>query len=316
MSVPILSRVAEAFYWINRYVERAESYARFLEANQSIHLDMGHSRNEQWYPLIQTMGDQEAFTDRYQGATANSTIHFMAFDRENPNSIVSCLDQVKWNSRSVREMVSQELYEHITLFHQMVAIAEAKYSNNEADDFFGLVKFYASAFEGIMEASMLHSTGWHFGRMGRYIERADKTTRLLDMKYFIILPEGHAVGSALDILQWTSILKSISGFIAFQRRRTALSAFHIARFLLLDPEFPRSLRYCLNNIVQSLAYISVEHEHARELVGRARSFQRELDILNMEQIFQTGLHEYLDETQRELNELHRQIHSCFNLDQH
>src|SRR6476620_2149401 len=243
----MLSRVASSIYWLNRYIERAENYARFIEVNLNLTLDLPRGTKEQWEPLVATTGDHENFTVRYGKATKESVIQFLSSDAANPNSILSCLNAARGNARSVREIISTEMWEQVNHFHLMVRNAVSKgLSSHNLHAFLSDVKAASHLFLGITHATMSHGEGWHFARLGRLLERADKTSRILDVKYFLLLPKTSDVGTPLDIVQWSALLRSTSALDMYRAKHGRLAPKRIAEFLLLDPDFPRAVRHCLD----------------------------------------------------------------------
>ncbi|MBW4660591.1 MAG: alpha-E domain-containing protein [Drouetiella hepatica Uher 2000/2452] len=301
----MLSRVAHSIYWLNRYVERAENIARFIDVNLNLLLDSPTVMTQQWEPIVSTTGDRPLFKSRYGDATADNVIQFLTFDQAYPNSILSCLTAARENARSVREVISSEMWEQVNLFYLMVkeASQQRHLTLTQLPSFFAEVKTASHLFAGVMDATMSHNEGWHFGRVGRLLERADKTARILDVKYFILLPSPSDVGTALDELQWIALLKSASGYEMYRKRQRLISPDGIANFLILDREFPRSIAYCLLQAERSMHEISSTtlgswNNSAERSLGKVRS---ELDFITIEEIIQQGLHEFLDHIQTQLN---------------
>ncbi|HEX3797256.1 MAG TPA: alpha-E domain-containing protein [Verrucomicrobiae bacterium] len=300
----MLSRVADSIYWMSRYVERAENVARFVDVNLNLMLDSGNA-DQQWEPLVNITGDHESFGERYKGAaTQENVIQFLTFDRDNPNSIISCLRAARENAHSVREIISSEMWLQLNTFFLMVNSAATSgkgfYSPNE---FFSEVKLASHLFSGITDATMTHGEGWHFGRLGRLLERADKTSRILDVKYFILLRSVQDVGTPLDEVQWIAVLRSASAFEMYRKCHGRISPQAIAEFLLLNPEFPRAIRFCLSTARDSLHAISgtpigTYRKPAEKLLGQICS---DLAYANMDEIMNSGLHEYLDALQTNMN---------------
>ena len=311
----MLSRVAESIYWLNRYIERAENYARFIDVNLNLTLDMPPDLPEQWKPLVITTGDHQLFEERYGGPAKENVIQFLTFDKESPNSILSCLYKARENARTVREIISTEMWEQINEFYLKVrdAVSDTGWTMEKLTDFFKEIKIGSYLFGGIMDSTLSHSEGWHYGRMGRFLERADKTTRILDVKCFILLPEVKSVGTPIDLLQWLAVLKSASAFEMYRKSYGRISPYQIAQFLILDREFPRAIRYSLIQAEQSLHAISgtevwSSHNLAEKKLGLLRS---ELDYADIHEIFSSGLHEYLDNIQLRLNEVGDAIYRTF-----
>jgi uncharacterized alpha-E superfamily protein len=310
----MLSRVADSIYWMNRYIERAENVARFIDVNLRLLLDPSIGTTEQWEPLVDTTGDRVPFQERYGRATRRNVVAFLTFDTANPNSIFSCLRMARENARSVREVISSEMWEQINKFYLMVrAAAAAGDILEDPYDFFTEIKMASHLFVGVTDATMSHGEGWHFGRMGRLIERADKTSRLLDVKYFLLLPTVTDVGTPIDDSQWTAVLKSASAFEMYRKRYGRIAPQHVADFLLLDREFPRSVHYCIVKAEESLLAISdtpvgTFRNAAEQRLGRLRS---ELDYASIQEILTSGLHEFLDGFQVKLNRVGDAIFETF-----
>lgn len=300
----MLSRVADSIYWIGRYAERAESVARFVDVNLQLMLDLPLGLASQWAPLVQITGDYESFSGRYPEATLETVIEFLAFDWENPNSIVSCLRAARENARTIREIISSEMWEEINEFYLGVQDPAARRRAREAPpEFFRNVRRTSHLLLGVTDSTLSHSEAWHFAHMGRLLERADKSTRVLDVKYFLLLPDVSDVGTPIDDLHWSAVLRSVSGFEMYRKIHGQVAAAKIAEFLLLDRDFPRSVHHCLINLSYSLHAITGTpmgqfRNPAERRVGQVAT---ELDYTTMDEVFGLGLHEYLDGLQVKLN---------------
>jgi uncharacterized alpha-E superfamily protein len=310
----MLSRAADAVYWMSRYIERAENVARFIDVNLNLMLDLPVGTSEQWAPLVHTTGDLLLFQQRYGQATKENVEAFLTFDTDNPNSILSCLRMARENARSVREIISSEMWEQVNTFYLTVRAAASEGRVMEAPhQFFTEVKMASHLFVGITDATMSHGEGWHFGRMGRLLERADKTSRILDVKYFILLPAVADVGTPFDDIQWAAVLKSASAFEMYRKRHGRLVPDRVADFLILDREFPRAMHDCIVKAEESLHAISGSplgtfQNLAEQGLGRLRS---ELDYAQIQEIIASGLHEFLDAFQAKLNRVGNAICETF-----
>jgi len=309
----MLSRVANSIYWLNRYIERAENVARFIDANYHMTLDIPDSSDDQWQPLINTTGDHELFEKLYGEVTRENAIEFLVFDRNNPNSIYSCVRAARENGRSVREYISSEMWEQLNSFYLMINTAAKEVSMDLPHQFFVDIMTASHTFIGITESTMNHGEGWHFGRMGRMLERADKTSRLLDVKYFILLPSVDYIGSSYDNILWGALLRSASAFEMYRKRHGRIDPKKIVDFLLLDTNFPRAVHYCMvtamismNNITGSPRGTFVNK--AEQSLGRLLA---EFNFASLEDIFEQGLHEYLDSTQTRINAVGAAIQAAF-----
>ena len=301
----MLSRVADAIYWMTRYMERAENVARFVDVNMHLMLDLPADTEQQWEPLVNTTGDRAMFDEHFGDVTRENVIRFLTFDPDYPSSILGCAHSARENARSVREVISSEMWVQINRFY--LQVRRAAFSDSTLmlapHDFFQQVKIAGHTFEGVMDATMSHGEPWHFGRLGRFLERADKTSRILDMKYFILLPDVTYVGSPYDNIQWAALLRSASALEMYRKKHGRIVPRSVVEFLLLDAEFPRAVRYCVRRAEESLRAITGSSpgsylNPAEQRLGRLRA---ELDFASTSEIMSRGLHEFLDDLQAELN---------------
>jgi uncharacterized alpha-E superfamily protein len=295
-----------------RYVERAENVARFIDANFNLTLDLGDAIGDQWAPLVYTTGDQEPFFKRHGQASRENVLHFLTFDAENPNSILSCLARARENARTAREIISSDMWEELNRFYLLVG--EAVRAGGKSDhDFFAQIKRASHLLIGTTDATMSHGEAWHFARLGRLLERADKTSRIVDVKYFILLPKATDVGTTLDVVQWSALLRSASALEMYRRAHGRIAPLKVVDFLLLNRTFPRSVRYCLGGAEDSLHAITGTPDgmfgnRAEQELGRLRS---ELDFTSIDDVVQTGLHEFIDDVQSRLNRTGEAIFTTF-----
>ncbi|HTQ37542.1 MAG TPA: alpha-E domain-containing protein [Pirellulales bacterium] len=310
----MLSRVADCVFWMSRYIERAENAARFVDVNLNLTLDLGGTLANQWDPLIYTSGDHEQFYQRYGTANQKNAVAMLAFDEENPNSIVSCLKFARENARTVREIIAAPVWEELNKFYLLVK--EAARNGRAADnpfEFFNTVKRSGQLIVGIMEATMSRGEAWHFAQMGRLLERADKTSRILDVKYYILLPSVSDVGTPTDAIQWSALLKSASALEMYRKRHGQITPTEVVEFLILNAEFPRALRFCLRGAEESLHAVTgtaptTFRNQAERRLGQLRS---ELDYAQIGDIIERGLHEFIDSFQNNLNLVGDAIHTTF-----
>lgn len=310
----MLSRVADSIYWLGRYIERAENVARFIDVNVNLMIDLPPRTGEQWMPLVNTTGDAEAFAARYASDTRENVVQFLTFDRQNPNSIIACLAAARENARTIREVISSEMWEQINTFHLMVQQAASQGAEFEAaPQFYAEIRNACHTFAGTTNATMSHGEAWNFCRLGRMLERADKTTRLLDMKYFILLPTAADVGTAYDDIQWAAVLRSASGFEMYRKRYGRIDPHRIIEFLMTDRTFPRAVHYCLIEADHSLHAISgtPRGNFANPAEQRLGLLRAEFDFRRAEDVIQQGLHEHLDAIQVRLNDIGDAVFETF-----
>ena len=310
----MLSRVANAIYWMNRYLERAENYARFLDVNFNLSLELPPDISAQWKPLVVTTGDVKLYESFYEKVEKSKVIFFLGFDENNPNSIYNSLRNVRENARSVRPDITKEVWEQINYLYFLVKEEKEKkrWEKNDPRGFFTEVKKGCQLLYGIFDATISRTDGWHFGKIGQLIERADKTSRVLDVKYHMLLPDTNAVGSPVDLIQWAAVLKSVSAYDMYRKRFGKLTVTSITEFLILDKIFPRSMLRCLIHAEQSLNLITGSltgySNNAEKQLGLLKS---QLEYADIQEIFSSGLHEYLDSFQEKLNDVSGAIFESF-----
>ena len=307
----MLSRVADACFWLSRYVERAEANARVLDVNIQLMLDF-EDQNEStvqqyWLPILATLEDQELFNDLHDGISGDAVMEFVTFEKSNHHSIISCVTCARENARMVREQISSEMWEQINRLYLYLLSGAARAAFIESPiDFYRSLVDSLHSFQGITDATMTHGEGWQFLQAGKFLERADSTSRVLDIKYHILLPTGEQIGGTVDITQWMAVLRSCSAMEAFLKiSHGQVTSWGVAAFLILHDNFPRSLRFCADKLDIALHSISgCERAHfsneAERLSGMLRS---NLDFTTIETIFATGLHQYLDRAQLRLIEI-------------
>lgn len=311
----MLSRVADSIYWMSRYIERAENLARFVEVTYAVMLDMPPGTGEQWLPLVSTTGDAEWFEEHYGDATSENAIKFLTFDTRYPGSILSSLQSARENARSIRDTIPSEVWEQLNQFYQRVLEASRSPQAiwQSPLDFFQEVKMSSHQFKGVLDAAMSHGEGWHFAQVGRFLERADKTTRMVDVQYYRLLPNVHDVGTPIDDLQWSALLHSVSGFEMYRRQYHLIMPQKVINFLLLDRYFPRAVMHCVDSANASLHAISgcpVDSfsNLAEQKLGRLRN---DLAFMRVEEIIGMGLHQFIDNLQKKMNEVGGSIFTTF-----
>lgn len=310
----MLSRTADSVYWMARFMERAENVARFVDVNQKLWLDLGEDLADQWAPLIFTTGDHKTFFSRYGQASRENVLKFLTFDSTNPNSILSCVQQARENARTIREIISSALWEELNRFYLFVRTAQREQSTDNLYEFFGQVKRASHLLIGVMEATMSRGEAWHFSRIGRLIERADKTSRILDVKYYILLPNAaQDVGTSVDLVQWSALLKSADALDTYRQIHGRIAPNRVIDFLVLDRFFPRSLNYCIHGSEQSLHAITgtplgTFGNTAEQEMGRLRA---DLEFMSVQDIVKIGVHEFIDRVQIRLNNISGLIYKSF-----
>lgn len=301
----MLSRVAESIYWMGRQVERAENLARFLEVTWDLILDQPENLIDPWEPLILVTADKELFHERYGTANSETVTQFLAFDNDYGNSMLSSLRQARENARGVRESISSETFEQLNEFYHFVNDASKSPHLDLSSGFFDSVRRLALRWTGIVDSTMSHDLGWHFANVGRLLERADKTSRILDVKYFNLLPRLDDVGTSVDDLQWSALLLAISGFEAYRREHHAIDIENVVEFFLFNKTFPRSILFCVVGAAWSLGEIEDASENhspglAKERIAKLR---HRLSETCVKEVLAGGMHQFIDSIQIELNQV-------------
>jgi uncharacterized alpha-E superfamily protein len=294
----MLSRTADSLYWLARYVERADFLARILEAAMRMaSLPAGDgAAGAEWDSAIAISDQREPFTAAYGVADEQSVRRFLAFDHANPSSIRSCLNAARNNARTVRTALTSEVWEAVNdAWNQFNAL------DQRAMDIQGFVRFIewtknaARAFDGAVHRTQLRNDGYAFMRLGAAIERADNTARILDVKYHLLLPASEPVGGGLDYFQWSTILREVSALTAYRWiYRESIKPWLVADLLILNRQMPRSLASCAADISSQLDHLG--HTYGRRGAGQraAAATLGRLTSLRIEQIFQSGLHEFVE----------------------
>ena len=310
----MLSRVADTIYWMNRYIERAENYARFMDVNFNLSLEMPPDVSEQWKPLVVTTGDWSLYESLHKKVEKRKVIYFLGFDQNNLNSIYSCIAKARENARAIRPEITKEVWEQVNYLYYLVKAGHEKkrWQNKDPRNFFTEVKKGCQLLYGIFNATISRTDGWHFGNIGRLIERADKTSRVLDVKYHILLSTPEAVGSPLDLMQWGALLKSVSAYDMYRKKYGKLSSAGITQFLILDKDFPRSMLRCLMQAEHSLYSITGNAEgHSNSAERHLGMLKSQLEYADIDEIISGGLHEYLDNFQKKLNDVSKAFYDSF-----
>lgn len=307
----MLSRVAENVYWLGRYVERAENVARCVDVNLQLQLDLP-GEDRPWEPVIQAAGSATDFFRRYRHVSIENALTFLAFDIENPSSIINCVSAARENARIVREQIPAELWMVINRFYLKLreeSAAEAMLKSPHL--FFDEVKEFSQLAAGILQSTMNHDEAWNFAKLGCFIERGDQTSRILDVKYYILLPNVSMVGLQLDTVQWTALLKSVSAFQMFRKAYGEVTPRNVSEFLFLSQDFPRSFRYALTEVVSALRQIALPERADAESLRLAGKLHAEFEFTTIEEVIRRGLHESIEVFQRKLAELSLAIHNDF-----
>lgn len=316
----MLSRVVNLIYWTARYFERGENTLRLIDVNAQLVLDLESHRDfndpRAWEPLVYVTGDEEKFFELYgKPVTEESVVQFLLFDSRNPSSLLSCVAAARENARCVRDQISSEMWEVLNTFYLRLKTHDYQtYVQTGSSEYINDLKLSTQQIYGVAESMLPRNEGWWFYLLGRYLERADNVSRIIDVKYFMILPDRHHVGSALDVIQWGSVLRSCSGFEAFRRtQRGQLKLENVVNYLIRDAEFPRSVYASIAAAENCLAKICATksgdmHERA---VKELTILRQHLESTDVDAVIATGLHEYLDDVQNRVAIVHAATQDAF-----
>jgi uncharacterized alpha-E superfamily protein len=298
----LLARFAENSFWMARYMERAENLARTIDVNETF-AQNSEGVNE-WLPIVQLYADAERFFEAHSEATADAVLHFYVLDRENPNSLVSTVYLARENARSLRHLISTETWSHLNVFYnRLLKLQPRDLVLSRVSRLCQTVKEDCQLHTGIIEGTGYRDQAWYVYQIGKYLERMDQTTRLLDINYHRLLPSLQQVGTEIDASRWNAMLRSVAAYHAFRRvNPRGMSPTKVAGFLLFDRSFQRSVAVCIETVDEMFTRLSslVELKNVRlsgQTLATLRRIGKETSI---EQVIVTGLHEFLDGVQQHI----------------
>ncbi|MGL4513270.1 MAG: alpha-E domain-containing protein [Lacipirellulaceae bacterium] len=308
----MLSRVADSIYWMHRYVERAENVARFIGVVQSLSLG---GVDAQWSTLVYASGDEEEFDQRPGGYSRENVLRFVLFDEENGNSILSCVRAARENARSIRGEITVPQWQAINRFYLQMqdAVRESQLHIDNPHSLLQRVLRSSHQVIGVTSATLSHDERWSFGQLGLLLERADKSSRILDVKYFTLLPNASLVGQALDVVQWSALLESTSALHMYRKRFGRISPRNVVDFLVFDRLFPRSMRFCITQAEERLRAITGSQPGAfsipaEQLLGQLAG---RLNYTGVDEVIGAGLHEFVDDFQSRVNAIAEAVYDEF-----
>ncbi len=320
----MLSRVADSLYWMSRYIERAENVARLLDVNLQLQLDFEEMDDdklkEHWEPILRATGDEKLFHELYERADSASVTDFLTFNRNNPSSILASMMAARENASMIRDQLSTEMWQCINQAYLFLKSNNAKQVWDSGPyEFYKQIQDYSHYFIGLSDATFSHTEGFYFMQVGKFLERADKTSRIIDVKYHILLPSIEEVGGAVDAVQWSAVLRSCSALEAYHRIYIASVDPHkVADFLIFNDYFPRSIQFCVREMDKNLHRISgcplgEYSNHAERASGRLLS---DLKYNTIQDAFTQGLHEYLQAMQERFMEIGGQVYESYMFHPH
>ncbi|TSE31393.1 alpha-E domain-containing protein [Tepidimonas charontis] len=314
----MLSRTADHLFWMARYMERAENTARMLDVHVQTALlpqsDDGARRG--WEGLLRISELMPAYDAQYREISARDVLHFMVRDERNPSSIVSCLRAARENARAVRGVLTTELWEaHNQTWLELQRVLASGAFERDPGEFFEWVKFRSHVSRGVAYGTMLQDEAFHFLRLGTFLERADNTARMLDVKFHGAPAGGVVDGSGettTDFYHWSSILRSVSAFEIYRKiYRSVITPERVAELLILRPDMPRSLAACMEEVVRNLE--AVRNDHSAEAQRHAGRLRAELRFARIDEILAHGLHAFLTQFLERVNALGTRISQTYLL---
>jgi uncharacterized alpha-E superfamily protein len=296
----MLSRTADSLFWLARYVERAENIARIVLVGHrlaSISQSLG-STGDEWLSTLIATGCDHGFFEKYSEPEPRAVLDYLVRDPENPSSVISCLETARRNARAVRTALTADMWDALNeTWLKARDLADHCAENDRLPDFLEWVKERSQLFSGAYTSTMLRNDAFYFTRLGTITERADNTARILDVKYYVLLPQDEGVGGALDYYQWQSILRSVAALRSYHWiYHDRLQPWLIAELLIFRPEMPRSLFSCYAQIAAQLDLIAESYGGKRGECHRlAGEMHARLRYGQIQKVFQAGLHEFLTE---------------------
>jgi uncharacterized alpha-E superfamily protein len=311
--LPLLARYAESLFWMARYLERVENLARLVDVTQTFE-SPGHEA-ESWLAMIRINADEEQFAKAGLPPTADNVKRFYLLDRSNPTGIPNSLEAARTNARTLRPLISTEMWMQMNVFHRdMLSIQEDELQGDRLSRLCSRIKEGIQAHTGITEGTFFRDQGWDFYQLGRLIERADQTTRLLDIRYHLLVPGGTEEALLAELTQWGGVLRAAAGYHAF--RRVAPPGFtpaDVVAFLLRDSSFPRSVALCVEQMEDHLGQLRSRYGLRGTVAALERVEELRAGLLGrpIEKIIADGLHNFLDGVQRDLIMLGAEIGTAF-----
>jgi uncharacterized alpha-E superfamily protein len=305
----MLSRVARNIYWLSRYLERAENTARIMNVNSNLLLDLPKHIRLGWEPILEIITSSEQFHQHYTIADEANVARFIIADLHNPSSIINSLHHARENARTIREIIPREAWEQINSLYLLAKESQANSLNRRHRySYLNQIILSNQAITGILAGTMTHDESYDFLRLGRNLERADMTTRIIDVRSASLLPDINDQQAPFENIQWMSVLKSLTGYQMYRREvRLRIKRQDVLRFLLLNLKFPRALNHTLQQAEDSLKDLP----RGKEVIEFIQSVRSHLEATHPEQLNQDDLHEFIDEIQSNLNIIHDKTASTY-----
>ena len=309
----MLGKTAGGLYWMFRYIERSENIARLILAGQRIALTRGSRASDEWAAIVATAGVDAGFRKKYDGYDGADVVDFLLRDMDNGSSVLSVIDAARNNARMVRTALTREVWEAVNECWMKLRDVLAKpVAERDLSDVLAVIRQRNAFVRGALHGTMARNDAYDFARLGTFVERADSTARILDVKYYVLLPSTVAVGTSIDNVQWEVILRSVSAEGAFRYIHGDSSApRQIAEFVILDGRLPRSLKFCVRKIVENLGYLEDEYGARHPCHDAADAIAKRFAEADIDGVFEQGLHEFLQSFLSDNNALGGMIETAY-----
>ncbi|MCB1520355.1 MAG: alpha-E domain-containing protein [Hyphomicrobiaceae bacterium] len=311
----MLGRTAHDLYWLSRYIERAENMARLMDVGYRIGLiPRSAGRHQEWHSTLKSTGCAKGYYEKHEKLDARAVVNYLLVDQDNPSSVRSCLAAARNNGRAQRTAITSDMWESLNqTYLEFSRLNPAGIRLSELPDILLWVKQRSALFRGTLLNTLLRRDGFYFSQLGTFIERADNTARIIDVKYYLLLPQNEIVGGGIDNYQWSAILRSVSAHRSYKwTYQESYKPWRIAEYIILNPEMPRSLRFCSNEISEALESLAHDYGGRHACHRVAEDLKRPLAATTITPIFQTGLHEFLVEFLGRNNQLGSEIAEAYH----
>ncbi len=305
----MLGKTAGGVYWMYRYLERAENTARMIETGQRIALTRTNAGEDEWASVLQSASVYDTYMAKHGEIRKELAIDWMLRDKDNGSSVMSCIGMARQNARLVRTALTHDVWEAVNgCYIRAQDMLARKVSERDLPESLTTLRQRTALVRGATHGTMLRNDIYDFARIGTFIERADNTGRILDVKYYVLLPTASSVGSRLDNVQWETILRSVSAEGGYRMNYGLnIRPRDIAQFLILDRRMPRSLAFCVSKLRDNLLYLSTDYGTRSPAHNKADKLCRRFISHDVDAIFDYGLHEYIQDILNAIGDLSRQI---------
>jgi uncharacterized alpha-E superfamily protein len=309
----MLGKTANGLFWMYRYLERAENTARLIETGQRIALTRLDGSEEEWTSVLQSARALDAFREHNEDLTKDAAIDWLLRAKANPSSVLCCIESARQNARMVRTALTGEVWEATNAaYMETTKLLARKVSERDLPHVLRSIRQHTALVRGMTHGTMLRNEIYDFVRLGTFLERADNTARILDVKYYVLLPSSSAVGTSLDNVQWETILRSLSARGGFRMEHGAGGGpLEITHFLILDRRMPRSLAFCVRKLRENLRYLDDDTPGMMPSLRQLNHLEGTYLTHDINAIFDYGLHEFIQKILQLLAEISHQIEIDF-----